>query len=134
MSETGHAGDGNGGQIDRETLRLAFDADDPDLRPVEKETVFRFARDQDRVRFFTAEAGIGRRLLAHTHTEIDAVVVRDGPDRPALPPEEVAADDHVVGVRGTLPIGALLIRRDPRKSERHATIVSERVLEEVGSE
>ncbi|WP_206662518.1 hypothetical protein [Halorubrum sp. BOL3-1] len=119
-------------QIDRETLVDAFDADDPKLAPEEKETTFGVARDEDRVRFFTAEAGVGRRLLAHPAAVLDEVVVEgDGRGRPARDPAEVSEGEHVVGVRGTLPVGALQIKSRPRKSDQHAAIVSERVLDEV---
>jgi hypothetical protein len=115
---------------DREALRAAFDASDPDLLPQERETLFRFARDQDRLRFFTSEPGIGRRLIAHGHASVEEVVVREGGARPARPTEAVDKADHVVGVRGTLPIGALSISGDPRRSDQHAAVVSDAVLRE----
>lgn len=109
----------------------AFHADDPDLASAEKETVFRFARDQDTISFYTAEAAIGRRLLAHPESEIDGVTIVDGDARPEVDLEDVEEDDHVVGVRGQLPIGALIIKSDSRKSDSHAAVVSERTLDEV---
>ena len=47
------------------TVRDAFYSPDPDLSPSERETVFRFSREEDRVSFYTEEAGVGRRLAAH---------------------------------------------------------------------
>jgi hypothetical protein len=117
-------------EVDTETLRSAFDRDDPALSPAEKETTFRFARDEDRVAFYTTEAGLGRRLIAHPESVLDGVVVRDGDARPTLPPEEVGEGEHVVGVVGTLPVGAFSIKSGSRKSDEHATIVSGRVLDE----
>lgn len=118
--------------VDREALLDAFDTDDPKLRPEEKETTLAFARDEDRIRFFTAEAGVGRRLLAHPAAVLDEVVVEGEWDkRPARDPAEISEGEHVVGVRGTLPVGALLIKSRLRQSEQHAAIVSDRVLDEV---
>jgi hypothetical protein len=131
-AETVDAEDGTSDEVDTEALRSAFDRDDPTLSPAEKETTFRFARDEDRVTFYTTEAGVGRRLIAHPEAVLDGVVVRDGDARPTLPPEEVTAGEHVVGVGGTLPIGAFSIKSEPRKSDRHAPIVSERVLDDEG--
>lgn len=118
----------------REAAIEAFGRDDPRLSPAEKETSIRFARDEDRVAIFTAEAGIGRRLLAHPAATIDALIVIDGRRaRPAIALDELDTEHPrpVVGVRGELPIGALVIRRDPRKDSSHAEIVTRRVLEEV---
>lgn len=130
MSERVVDGDDTGPAYDREALRAAFEASDPELAPVEKETVFRFARDLDRLRFFTAERGIGRRLIAHGHTTVEEVVVREGAARPVRTPEAVDEDDHVVGVRGTLPVGVLSIRGEPRSATGHAEVVTDRVLAE----
>jgi hypothetical protein len=116
---------------DLEVLLAAFEREDPALAPVEKETSLRFARDQDRARFFTAEAGVGRRLLAHKHTQVEEVVVREGAARVGDAPDSVDEDDQVVGVRGTLPIGTLSIRRDPRQNDQHAAVVTKRVLREA---
>lgn len=113
---------------DRVTAAEAFDAADPDLTPAEKETVFRFAKPDARVRFFTAERGIGSRLLRHPLAEIGGVTVVDGDGRPEKAPTEVEPTDHVVGVRGSIPVSALAIITSPRKTEQHADIVSERVL------
>lgn len=111
-------------------VRAAFHSDDPTLSPSERETTFRFARSEDRVNFYTEEAGVGRRLVSHPASEVEAVTIREGDARPSRPPEEVDEDDHVVAVRGTLPIGALLVRTHPRQADGHAEIVSDRVFEE----
>ena len=109
----------------------AFDAGDPKLMSVEKETTFRFSSATNEIRFFTAEPGVGRRLLAHPSASIKSVVVAVGDDRPGVGLEEVQEADDVVGVRGVLPIGALGIRASPRESTGHAEIVSQRVFEGV---
>jgi len=118
--------------IDREALVESFKHSDPALTPAEKETVFRFARDEARLNFFSAERGVGRRLILHPDAVLDAVVVKSGDARPAKDPAAVQVGEDIVGVRGTLPIGALSVLSKPRKSDQHADIVSDRVLEEVG--
>lgn len=118
----------------REAAIDAFEREDPRLTPPEKETTLRFARDESRVAIFTAERGIGRRLLAHPAASIDALIVIDGESaRPAIALDELDTEDPrpVVGVRGELPIGALVVRREPRKDDSHAEIVTDRVLGEV---
>jgi len=118
-------------EVDVEVLIDAFERDDPALAPEEKETTLRFARDEDVAAFHTDEAGIGRRLIAHPETVLDGVVIRDGNVRRTRAPSEVEPGEEVVGVRGTIPVGALSIKSTARKSDRHATIVSERVLQEA---
>lgn len=112
----------------------AFRREDPRLTPAEKETTLRFARDQDRVAVYTAERGVGRRLLAHPEASIGAVTVIEG-DRapPAVALDELDTRDPrpAVAVRGTLPIGALTVSRDPREVDNHAEVITRSVLEEV---
>jgi hypothetical protein len=117
--------------VDVATLVDAFARDDPDLTPAEKETTLRFARDEGVASFYTEEAGIGRRLIAHPESVLDGVVIRDGSARPTKAPATVEPGDEVVGVRGTIPVGALAVKSSSRKSGEHAQVVSGRVLEEV---
>lgn len=123
---------GTADEADTEALRAAFDRDDSQLTPAEKETTFRFARDQDRVEFYTAEAGLGRRLIAHPASVVDGAVVEDEGARPTRAPEDVEPDDQVVGVLGSLPIGALSIKTDTRENDQHAAVVSPRVFDGGG--
>ena len=119
---------------DRHAALLDAVRDDPRLTPAEKETTIRFARDEDRAKIFTAEAGIGRRLLAHPAASIDAVVVIGGDRaRPAVSPDELDPENPrpIVGVRGAIPVGALLVRRDAREAGHHADVITETVLAEV---
>ena len=128
------------GEDDKEPSRrraavLEAVRDDPRLTPAEKETTLRFGRDEERVAIFTAEAGIGRRLLAHPEASIASVVVMgDGRARPSVGVDELDTEDPrpIVGVRGELPIGALLISRDPRTTGTHADVITETVMREVG--
>jgi hypothetical protein len=118
--------------IDTVALLEAFDRDDPDLTPEEKETTMRFARDEEAIHFFTAEAGIGRRFIAHPESTVEEVAVLEEGARRARDPREVERGARIVSVRGRLPVGTLTIKRDPRSSGSHATIITSRVLDEVG--
>jgi hypothetical protein len=118
--------------IDVGALLEAFAKDDPELTPQEKETTLRFARDESEIHFFAAEAAIGRRFLAHPESTVEEVVVLEEGARRARDPREVERGARIVSVRGRLPVGALTIKRDPRSSGSHATIITSRVLDEVG--
>ena len=109
-----------------------WERDDPRLAPSEKETTIRFARDEDRAVIHTDEAGLGRRLLAHDDSDVVEVAVLDDGRVRRVTLDEVERGDEPVGVRATLPIGALSIRSSSRKSDRHAQVVSDRVLDDVG--
>jgi len=109
-----------------------WERDDPRLAPGEKETTIRFARDEDRAIVHTDEAGLGRRLLAHPDSEVVEVAVLDDGRVRRVTLDEVERGDEPVGVRVTLPIGALSVRSSSRKSDRHAQVVSDRVLDGVG--
>jgi len=111
---------------EREAL-LDLVREDPDLAPQEKETTLRFTKDEDTVHVYTEEAGIGRRLLAHPSARIDAVTVVDNDVRPTVSVDEVNGRD-IVAVRGSLPVGALKVRRTSRETDEHAPVVSEHVL------
>jgi hypothetical protein len=52
--------------------------EDPDLVPMEKETTFRFAKDQDRADVFTSERGLTRRLLTFPPFDLRTVTLADG--------------------------------------------------------
>jgi hypothetical protein len=110
----------------REAL-LDLVREDPRLTPQEKETTFRFAKDEDRVAIYTDEAGIGRRLLAHPSARIEGVTVVDEDVRPTVSVGEVNGRD-IVAVRGRLPVGALKVGLTPRETSEHAPVVSDRVL------
>jgi hypothetical protein len=99
----------------------------PDLTPPEKETTLRFGKDEDHATVYTDEAGLTRRLLAHPHAAVRFVnVLEDGATR-AVDLEEVSGRD-IVGVRVSLPVGALKIRVTPRSAAGHAEVVSEEVF------
>ncbi|WP_049938142.1 hypothetical protein [Haloplanus natans] len=111
---------------EREAL-LDLVREDPDLAPQEKETTLRFTKDEDAVRIYTEEAGIGRRLLAHPSATVGGVTVLDGGVRPPADIDEVDGRD-IVAVRARVPVGAVKILLNTRESTQHAEVVSERVL------
>lgn len=113
---------------DREELREAV-REDARLTPAEKETTLRFGKDEDVVHVFTAERGLTRRLISHAHAENVRLVVDDGDGRPARRVGEWDGEP-IVGVNLELPIGALLVKREPRKSNQHAPVVASKVLAE----
>jgi len=101
----------------------------PDLTPAEKETTIRFAKGDDRATVYTAEAGLTRRLLAHPNAEVEDVnVLENGGTRP-VDLSEVSGRD-IVGVRASVPVGALKVRVSSRSAPGHAEVVSEEVLSE----
>jgi len=116
--------------LDARDVADLFEADDPELTPAEKETTVRFARDDDRAEVYTAEAGLGRRLLCHPFAEIRGVTVADGGARPERGVEDLDGDEDVVGVRASVPVGLLQIKSTPRRDNGHAEIVTDRVLDE----
>lgn len=115
--------------LDERDAADLFVADDPELTPAEKETVVRFSRDEDRAAIYTAEAGLGRRLLKHPHADTEGVTVADGSSRREVPVEDLDGDEEVVGVRAAAPVGLLQIKGSPRRSGGHADIVTDRVLD-----
>lgn len=104
--------------------------EDPELTPAEKETTLTLTKPDDAFQCYTAEAGIARRVLAHPATD-EKVLTVDAEDGYADVPIDEYAGGSIVGVRARVPVGAVTIRRDPRKSTSHAAIVTDRVLEEV---
>ena len=112
---------------DRAELVAAFDRDDAALSAAEKETLFRFARDDERVTFYTEQAGIGRRLIAHPKSTIDRLTVRIDNARRQISPSKY--DNEVItGVGGSIPIGVLKIQKSGRDSGTHVDVVTDAVL------
>lgn len=75
--------------------------EDSDLFPAEKETIIRFAKDEDKAHVFTENGGIARRL--HAHPDADVEVVR-------------WVDGHPVGATGTIPVNYIVVKGTPRNS------------------
>lgn len=104
--------------------------EDTNLGPCEKETAFRFAKDLDYFEGYTAEAGLARRLLAHSYVEIPGVTILDGDARRDVAPEDVSGDVPIVGVRVKAPVGLLSVKSTPRRASGHASVVTQRVFDE----
>ena len=117
-------------RTDTQRLLQATYRVDPALSPSERETIFRFAADDDAVAFFTEEPGIGRRLIAHPHTTVSAVrVLQAGATHRKRPTEYEEGD--IVAVRGEAPVGVLKVGKSPRTTGGPAEVVSKDVLTEV---
>jgi hypothetical protein len=97
--------------------------EDAALGPMEKETTFRFAKDEGRATVFTYEAGLTRRLLAHPEFNVDHLVRADGAPVESVEAFDATADE-IVAVKGTIPIGCLKVRASSRSTPRHSMVVT----------
>jgi hypothetical protein len=98
--------------------------EDTSLSSVEKETLFKFTKVDNRVSVYTEEAGLMRRLLHHPHFEVSSL--RDAEGR------KVALNDFkmgsITGVDGTIPIESLVLQTSLRATSQHSAVVPEGVL------
>lgn len=103
-------------------------SEDSDLTPMEKETSIHFAKDEDRLTVFSAEAGIMRRLLAHPEFEIDEIRQTTGDGKIHVGGDELEAEfdgrRQTIAVKGSAPVGLLFLKGKSRKSTGHADVVS----------
>jgi hypothetical protein len=94
------------------------------LSSVEKETILKFSKVDDRAKVYTEEAGLMRRLLHHPHFEVSSL--RDAEGR------KVALNDFeggsITGVDGNIPIEALVFQTSLRANSQHSAVVPEGVL------
>ena len=102
--------------------------EDKVLTPVEKETTIRFSKVDDHATVYTEEAGLIRRLLQHPHFEVDSL---RGTTDDAWG-KEIAPNDFeegsITGVRGSIPIEALVFQTSLRETSQHSAVVPEGVL------
>jgi hypothetical protein len=99
--------------------------EDPDLIPLEKETSINFTKGDERADVFTSERGLTRRLLTHELFDTDAVLLKDGSTVDSVDSLRTN-EDTIVGVRGTIPIGALKVKATTRSDKSgHARVVSD---------
>jgi hypothetical protein len=114
----------------RKTPQEIIDAvqEDSDLTPEEKETQFRFVKADDKIRAYTEEAGIMRRLLKHPEFVANEfrVTTVDAWGRKVSPDEY--SDGRITGVKGYLPIGTLKVLARSRSTSGHATVVSKEAM------
>lgn len=98
--------------------------EDASLHSVEKETTLNFTKVDDRVSVYTEEAGLMRRLLLHPHFEVESIRGEGGP--------QIALNDFeegsITGVKGGLPITALVLQKSLRATSQHSAVVPESVL------
>jgi hypothetical protein len=98
--------------------------EDASLHSVEKETTLNFTKVDDRVSIYTEEAGLMRRLLRHPHFEIESLRGSKG--------KRIAPNDFeqgpITGVKGSLPIAALVLQTSLRANSQHSAVVPEGVL------
>lgn len=100
---------------------------DPDLTATERETIIRFAADEDAAHVFTEQAGVIRRLLAHDALEeVTVGMYCDGAVRPVSPPR-ADVEGEVVRLSGRLPLRYLAIGTVGRNHDQPAAIVSDAV-------
>lgn len=83
---------------------------DPALSPLERETNITFSVADDKTRVSSEEASIIRWLLEHPEYEEE---------------DRREHDDDVVFITGKLPIGCLMLKGKPRKSNHHSRITGE---------
>lgn len=100
--------------------------EDYDLRPAEKEITLTLSKADERARVYAEIGGVMQRLLAHPLFEVESLrVLGEG----AVSPKRLGAGEvpgaEVVGVGGTIPKGALKIRRSARTTSGYAAILPE---------
>ncbi|MEF8826368.1 MAG: hypothetical protein V5A27_08545 [Halapricum sp.] len=123
------------GSINREQIVEAV-VEDPHRKPFEKESRILWSKDGDHVEFYSTNAGEMRRLLQHPEFDLDwlEVSLPDNPRRTvAINASELPVDFEdrgVYAVEGTLPVGCVLVKRDPRTSGSHADTITSSVLRE----
>jgi hypothetical protein len=83
--------------------------EDPDLSRMEKETILRFAKDQDRATLHTDNGALVRRAIRHPRVKIETHNVHEG---------------SITSIRATLPIGLVSISGKPRKDSGQASVIS----------
>jgi hypothetical protein len=109
---------------------------DPGLDPVERETVLRWAVDEDTAAVYSAEASLIRRLLAHDDVQVREVGIHDDGRTRSLPVDEavqaIAEDSLVVSLHGRIPLRYLGVSSPAggRSHDQHAPVVAEGVFSE----
>lgn len=110
-------------------------AEDPRLKPIEKETHIGLTKDgspttaatqfnQHVARVFTEEAGISRRLLQHPHFTVTGVRVNDSlGDARSIEPDNFCGG-KVTAVGGYIPVGTVKLQKTCRTTPGHASLVA----------
>lgn len=96
---------------DTDTADTDFDvAEDSGLTAGEKETIIRFANDEDDASVFSEEHGIMKRLLDHPEADVE--------------PDRRSDDGTVCAVRGAVPVDILKIGSTPRTTGSKSDVVA----------
>ena len=111
----------------RRTELMSLVKTDDSLTPDEKETVIREAKSDDGFRFCTERAPFTRGAIEHPEINITTLIIRDhdGNQTQREFTDSLSADDitgHIVGARGTIPIGLLAITASARDNDRLGNI------------
>jgi len=115
---------------DRRERLVEVVAEDRRLEPVEKETLFRFDKTEDRISVYTEEGGLMRRLLQHPEFRLESLrVVTEESWGEHVDPDDFD-EGSITGVDGWVPIGVLSLKTSSRSISQHAAIVPDRVLRE----
>lgn len=104
-----------------------------DLSPMEKETLFRFAKDEDIALVFTERNAMISRLLLHPEFEVLELRVCGSDDEHPPFGRKVAPTAYdegaVTGVEGIIPIGCLSVKQTSRSTNPVTNVVSPGVLD-----
>lgn len=118
-------------------LREAVESD-PNREQVEKEFGITFSKSDDRAVVNTAIKSLMRRFLAHP--EFDLRYYETSGDKASyrvVDAEEFEEEGHdgrkpVWSVSGTIPIGTLKIRMNPRQHGSYSDVITNSVLDDGG--
>lgn len=110
-------------------------AEDPRLKPMEKETIVKWTKDgspttaatqfdQHVAHILTEEAGMSRRLLQHPHFTVTEIYVNNSKGAGQRIEPDNFAGGRVSGVKGYIPIGALKVQASVRSTSGHANVVA----------
>lgn len=103
--------------------------EDPDLSPAEKETQFRWARDEHTAHVYTENTGLLSGLLLHPEFEVTELRVSDEDRFGARVMPNEYDGGKVTGVKGRLDIGALKVLGTARSTKQHSKVISDTVRE-----
>lgn len=100
----------------------------PDYSRAERETTVCMPGDSDRFTISSFRPSIVRRLLRHPEFQVTHITTYDDDSDTTQARDDLddVGDATVCGATGTLPVGALFIKPEPRKSTQQAKVVGNR--------
>lgn len=78
--------------------------------PYEKETIFRFNREEKKVYINSFDPTVVKGLLRHKYFEVESYNRNE--------------KDRIIGISGNMPRGILKVKKEPRKRDYPSTIIS----------